>query len=213
MVSPPTYDNLITILRAFPVSGVADGGNRDVRLEDAHDQITKRYSPPYEATLATSVTWTGQGTAGPSEGTIRRTLRSSSAISAAARESIGDGLLAAQAARSTHDTFKAEARRARRSRHPTVTLAGARIPRRVLHDADMLARFGTRRAIRAVAPVQVQGRLNEERRRRCSPAFATGICFLAFNSLMDHAREQRDSLRWLFRQVAGAWSHVTEADM
>src|SRR5262249_13717312 len=75
--SGPTYDNLIPLLMTFPEAD----GDLNVRRKGWACPITKRYSTPLRATLATSVTWTGAryGRAIPKEPS-GRTLWSSSAI-------------------------------------------------------------------------------------------------------------------------------------
>jgi hypothetical protein len=117
----------------------------------------------------------------------------------------------------THDTFKAEARSGApiAAPHSHASLARAFLAE-FCDDADMLAMVQYHDEPFALwRQFKFKGRLNEERLTTLLTSIRDWNLFLAFN-IIDGCTQgkQRDSLRWLFRQVAGrVESTFTEADI
>jgi hypothetical protein len=117
----------------------------------------------------------------------------------------------------THDTFKGEARPGAPIAAPNshASLARAFLAE-FCDDADMLAMVQYHDEPFALwRQVKLKGRLNEERLDALLTNVRNWNLFLAFN-IVDGCTEgkQRDSLRWLFRQVAErVESTFTEADI
>ena len=117
----------------------------------------------------------------------------------------------------THDTFKAEARPGAPIAAPDshASLARAFLAE-FCDDADMLAMVQYHDEPYALwRQFKFKGRLNEERLTTLLASIRDWNLFLAFN-IIDGCTQgkQRDSLRWLFRQVAGrVESTFTEADI
>jgi hypothetical protein len=117
----------------------------------------------------------------------------------------------------THDTFKAQARPGAPIAAPDshASLARAFLAE-FCNDADMLAMVQYHDEPYALwRQFKFKGRLNEERLNTLLTSIRDWNLFLAFN-IVDGCTEgkQRDSLRWLFRQVAErVESRFTEADI
>ena len=117
----------------------------------------------------------------------------------------------------THDTFKAEARPGAPIAAPDshASLARAFLAE-FCDDADMLAMVQYHDEPFALwRQFKLKGRCNEERLTRLLASIRDWNLFLAFN-IVDGCTQgkQRDSLRWLFREVAErVGSTFTEADI
>jgi hypothetical protein len=117
----------------------------------------------------------------------------------------------------THDTFKGEAQPGAPIAAPDshASLARAFLAE-FCDDADMLAMVQYHDEPFALwRQFKFKGRLNEERLATLLASIHDWNLFLAFN-IVDGCTEgkQRDSLRWLFRQVAGrVESGFSEADI
>jgi len=124
--------------------------------------------------------------------------------------------MAAQLLHSYHDTFKLTRRPGAPIAAPNSHASLARAFLAEFCDEHRHTGDGSvpRRAVRAVASIQVKGRLNEERLATLMTSIRDWNLFLASHRDGCTQGKQRDSLRWLFRLVAGrVESRFAEADI
>jgi len=149
------FDNLITILRAFPVCPAGDGGQQ--RCSPRRCESLPRIFAAITSDPRYQLTWTGARYAGPSEGPFGRTLRSSSAISSSCARKYRRDYWRLKLLVHTHTRSRLSAVGARIAA-PTVTLRCARIPREFCDDADMLRWSVPRRAYALWRQFKFKGR-------------------------------------------------------
>jgi hypothetical protein len=201
---------------AFPAA--ADGGNRDVRLQDRmlhyqeiFDAITS------DARYQRNLDW-GKARPGHPEGTVRAHIAELEHNLDELRSKVSEtDYWRLKVLVHTHDTFKADAQAGAPIASPNshASLARAFLAE-FCDDADMLAMVQYHDEPYALwRQFKVKGRLNEERLSALLSSIRDWNLFLAFN-IVDGCTEgkQREPLRWLFRQVAErVESRFSEADI